>query len=491
MSSFNETKYKNLLKELECKEISFSELLKSNKNHRLDSEYFSKKACAFETFIKSKRHFYINIKNVVSGPFGSTLKSSSYLQKGDIAFVRIENIKNGFHINTNNLVYISDKDNLRILNSQLFTDDIILSKVAHIGCFARVDDELKTCNISENNIGIKLTNYTTAQKHYILTYLNTKFGQILTKRRQSGNVQQKLNVDDICYVPIPIFNDNFYDKISDLILNSDNLIRQSKKIYANAEEILNNKLGLYNFKPSNCNISIKSLKDSFGSSGRIDAEYYQPKYDDYKNLIHSNRTVSDLCNLYDENFNPQNDSIYNYIELADVGTFGNITDIESIVGESLPSRARRLVKSGQVIISSVEGSLEKCALITDEYDKAICSTGFYVVDSNEINSETLLVLFKSKLIQTLMKQRCSGTILTAISKEEFLCLPLPIIDIKTQEKISEQIKKAFVLRRKAERLLEQAKTEVEFAINAECGIRNSELQQPTATQSGNSTTTAV
>ena len=230
--------------------------------------------------------------------------------------------------------------------------------------------------------------------------------------------------------------------------------------------MLERALGLEDFTPSKQNISIKSLNESFNLTGRLDAEYYQPKYEDYKKLIHLNEIVASLCNVYDENINPLTEQSYNYIELADVGVSGNIINTEEIVGAALPSRARRLIKSGQVIISSVEGSLEKCALITDEYNSSICSTGFYVVDSDEINSETLLVLFKSKLIQTLMKQGCSGTILTAISKDEFLNLPLPMIDKEVQEKIAVQIKKSFALRRESEELLEQAKAEVENAIES-------------------------
>ena len=103
-------------------------------------------------------------------------------------------------------------------------------------------------------------------------------------------------------------------------------------------------------------------------------------------------------------------------------------------------------------------------MITDEFDGAICSTGFYVVDSDKLSSETLLVLFKSEAIQELLKQRCSGTILTSINKDEFLSLPLPKIDEDIQAKISEQIKESFALRRKSKQLLEDAKRAVEIAI---------------------------
>ena len=171
-----------------------------------------------------------------------------------------------------------------------------------------------------------------------------------------------------------------------------------------------------------------------------------------------------LCNLYDKNFNPNEKKTYQYIELADVGQSGDISDVGIQYGSDLPTRARRIVKSGQIIVSSVEGSLQSCALITDEYDGALCSTGFYVLDSNYINSETLLVLFKSEPIQALMKQRCSGTILTAISKDELLSMPLPMIDEGIQTEIATKVQESFAFRKQSKQLLEYAKRAVEMAI---------------------------
>lgn len=200
------------------------------------------------------------------------------------------------------------------------------------------------------------------------------------------------------------------------------------------------------------------------ASGRLDAEYYQPKYDDYIDSLHTADTVNSLCNIYDKNFVPESDVEYMYIELANIGGSGSINDVGSVLGNNLPSRARRKVKTGQVIIASIEGSLQSCALITREYNNALCSTGFYVLDSNEINSETLLVLFKSEPIQALLRQRCSGTILTAITKDEFLNMPLPRIDESTQKHIASKVLESFALRHQSERLLEYAKRAVEIAI---------------------------
>lgn len=155
---------------------------------------------------------------------------------------------------------------------------------------------------------------------------------------------------------------------------------------------------------------------------------------------------------------------YPYIELANVGAEGEIVNVEIVPGNELPTRARRKVKAGQVIVSSIEGSLQSCALVQPEYDGALCSTGFYVLSSDSINSETLLVLFKSEPIQALMKQRCSGTILMGITKDEFLSMPLPRIADETQEQIASIVRQAFSLRQQSEQLLDYAKRAVELAI---------------------------
>ena len=412
--------------------------------------------------IKEHKHYFLKLSEIVSGPFGSTLKSESYLQEG-IPFIRIENIRGGFNINTSNMVYISEQDNNKISNSQLNIDDIILSKVGNsIGYFARVGKNLGVCNISENNIGIRTKNYSESEKTFILTYLNCKYAKALVLRRTSGNAQPKLNVSDLCYIPIPVFSDVFYSKIREKVLNSQNKILEADSTYECAESILNKYLNVAAVFENG--VTVKTLSNSFIRSGRMDAEYYQPKYEKIQSQLKSTKPLFMVCKLYDSNFVPDNNAQYDYIELSNVGLTGDISNIDKVDGGDLPSRARRMVKEGQIIVSSIEGSLSSCALIGQELDGAICSTGFYVVDSNEINSETLLMLFKSMPIQALLQQHCSGTILTAISKEEFLNIPIPYIDDTTQKEISDRVQESFYLRKEAKRLLDNAIKAVEMAI---------------------------
>lgn len=103
-------------------------------------------------------------------------------------------------------------------------------------------------------------------------------------------------------------------------------------------------------------------------------------------------------------------------------------------------------------------------MITDEYDGALCSTGFFVLDSDKINSETMLVLFKSDPIQALLKQQCTGTILTAFGKAGLMTIPIPDINDDLQKKIKRDVMESFSLRQSSKNLLEVAKHAVELAI---------------------------
>ena len=103
-------------------------------------------------------------------------------------------------------------------------------------------------------------------------------------------------------------------------------------------------------------------------------------------------------------------------------------------------------------------------MITNEYNDALCSTGFYVLKSDIINPETLIVLFKSKPIQELLKKGCSGTILTAINKTELQKIDLPLIENEIQMEIAEKIKTSYEEKAKAKSLFEEAKKKVEESI---------------------------
>lgn len=302
----------------------------------------------------------------------------------------------------------------------------------------------------------------------LVSYLNSKFGRMEIEKFSMAGNQVNFSPAKFREMRIPKFGHALNAQVNKNTFDAFELLEKSKLFYTQAETLLIDTLGIANFSPSTESINVKSFKGSFAAIGRLDAEYYQPKYEDYQARVLSYpngwQPLMQACNLKDKNFNPEDSATYKYIELADIDNSGGITDRTEAIGNELPSRARRIVDAGDVLISSIEGSLSSCAIVPEKMNAALCSTGFYVINSGKINSETLLVLFKSSLMQNLLKQGCSGTILTAINKTEFQNIPVPIIEGGAQTKIAALVKESFLLKAESERLLDVAKRAVEMAI---------------------------
>lgn len=302
----------------------------------------------------------------------------------------------------------------------------------------------------------------------LVAYLNSRYGRIEIEKYSMVGNQANFSPAKFREITIPIFSKELNNEIEQLTYSSFDKLEQSECIYSSAETYLLECLGMTEFAANPEAYNVKTLKESFLETGRFDSEYYLPKYEDYVRLVQSYPNgyglLGDMCEIKDYNYTPKNEIRYKYIELANIGKSGDVTGCDEQNGEDLPTRARRIVHRGDVVVSSIEGSLDSCALITDEYDGALCSTGFYVLQSSQLNPETLLALFKSQPIQNLMKKGCSGTILTAISKSELERIPLPVIRKEVQDEIAKHVQKSFELRKKALQLLETAKLTIESAI---------------------------
>ncbi len=445
---------------LECSENFYSTAFAEE---RFDSEYYLK-----SDLINEKRIVSLFCKRIGDFAFvtDGIHTSIDFDNNSNINLISAKAPKNNY-FDLSGTGYISSVQNQENFRTQLKINDVIISTVGTIGNCAVVNETVLPAN-ADRHVGIIRVNDNSEFKpRYISTFILSKFGQFQVKRFTTGNVQPNLFIYKIKDIKIPVVSFSWQNIIDKLVLKSEKLRETSDSLMLEAEHDLLKFLDADEIVKQDFikhNVAIKNLSNSFELSGRLDSEYYQTKYDTYVSALHTTDTVNSLCNIHDKNYEPKGEELYKYIELANVGKTGDISNVELSKGSELPSRARRKVTAGQVIVSSVEGSLQSCALITDEFDGALCSTGFYVLTSESINSETLLVLFKSEVMQALMKQRCSGTILTAITKDELLSMPLPKIDESVQFEIAAKLKESFALRRKSKELLEAAKRAVEIAI---------------------------
>ncbi len=385
-----------------------------------------------------------------------------YVPSG-IPFIRGVNMKNGL-LDFNDMLYISEDANRLLWKSEVHKEDILLSMSGTIGDVAiAMPNYHYPMNSNQDIAKIHLKHE--YNPYYVYAFLVSKYGHNYLIREARGSVQQHVFLSQMENFAIPLFSDDFQSSVERQVKSAHKKLADAKRLYADAERLLLDSLGLLGWEPKNEAVSIRRFSD-FTASGRLDAEYYQPKYDEIEAKIneHAAQMLKTLCFINDKNFMPKDETEYDYIELSDIGTSGEITGCTRSIGRELPTRARRIVHIGDVILSSIEGSLQSCALITDEYDGALCSNGFYVVKSDKINSETLLVLMKSAFMQSMMKKRCRGTILTGFSRSDLDTLPIPKIDTDTQNKVAKKIRASFALRAESRALLDEAKRRVEEAI---------------------------
>lgn len=445
-----------MLEGLEVEEIQFQNVL-NNPNLRLEAEFFIKKTNLFESSIGAEIIDFVQ--------YGTSEELNE--DKRGYPILRLNEFDGSF---LGIPAKYSEKISLDTYRSlEIKKGDVLI---------CRTNGNLKYVG----KAAIAMQDYSFAFASYLFrirpnkfinpetltVFLNSKSGRReIEKYAMKGN-QSNFSPAKFREIKIPHFSTVLQDEIEALVSSSFEKLQKSKEAYQTAQNLLLEHLDLKDFNPPTQTVNIKSFTDSFGTSGRLDAEFYQEKYESYLKKIQAYPNGCELirtaCKLKDANYTPKDNQTYRYIELSNIGNSGEITGASLDLGCNLPSRARRKVSKNDVIVSSIEGSLASCAIVSEQYHQALCSTGFYVVSSEKINSETLLMLFKSGPIQQLLKQGCSGTILTAINKDEFLNIPLPLVDANIQTQIADLIRQSDRLRQESQALLEEAKRKVEQVI---------------------------
>lgn len=257
---------------LEAVEVEFSKL---EQPIRIDAEVYQKIYIQISKAIDKLVHTSIGqeVKTIKKGIFD--IKAECYSDFG-IPFVRISNLKN-MQIDDNDIIYIPEHEHTKNIDTELRRNDVILSKTAYPASSLVT---LDICNTSQDTVAIKLKSKSQILSHYLVTFLNSKYGYYQMQRWFTGNIQMHLNLTDCKEIIIPIFNSDFQNHQKNIFEISLLLLEHSKNLYQQAEDLLLSELNLKDWQPSTETIAIKSFKESFLSSSRLDAEYYQPKYDE-------------------------------------------------------------------------------------------------------------------------------------------------------------------------------------------------------------------
>ena len=446
----------------DIQEVKLSELEFSL---RIDAEYYKPLYIQLEKRLSSRKHAPLGEKsNFLIGPFGSSFTVDNYLEDSPYRYIRGRDVKPFFLQDEN--AFMPQEDYFRLDKYALQKDDVLVSVVGTLGNAAIVTEEALPAIFSCKSTVLRAKEL---RPRYLLAYLNTKLGRALLLRKTRGTVQTGLNLDDLKSLLIFVPENVFQKQIEHVVSTSEQKIQESKNLYQEAENILLEHLGLKDWQPSEAGVSVKSFADSFGTSARLDAEHYQPKYDELLGKLGSLESVS-LGNLVSikKSFEPGSEAYQEegvpFIRIADLTKFG-ITSPDIHVSENIIDNLEALKLKKDTVLLTKDGSIGIAYKVPEDLN-AVTSGGILhlTVRNQKVLPDYLALVLNSVVTKLQAERDAGGSIIQHWKPSEIAEVLIPILDKDVQEKIVENVHKSFDAREKSERLLGIAKRGVELAI---------------------------
>lgn len=126
-----------------------------------------------------------------------------------------------------------------------------------------------------------------------------------------------------------------------------------------------------------------------------------------------------------------------YIDISSVSSHGEVIDVTVMPFRDAPSRARRIVKVGDTIVSTVRTYLKAIAYVDGDDKSLICSTGFAVLRPGpRIDPRFLFYWTRSNLFIDEICARSTGVSYPAINAHEIGSIPFPVMDMHRQQAIA-------------------------------------------------------
>lgn len=150
--------------------------------------------------------------------------------------------------------------------------------------------------------------------------------------------------------------------------------------------------------------------------------------------------------------------VFKYIDLSAVDQeLKAITGARDVARADAPSRARQVVHSGDVLVSTVRPNLNGVAMVPPDLDGATASTGFCVIRANAEALEPRYVFHwvKSPAFVSRMVNQATGASYPAVSDRIVLNSEIPLPPLREQRHIAAILDKADTLRTKRREALTQ------------------------------------
>lgn len=220
-------------------------------------------------------------------------------------------------------------------------------------------------------------------------------------------------------------------------------------------------------KVSNVVCSCKKLSDSFLASGRLDAEYYQPKYDLLFEKLKGfpTATIKDIATIQ-KSIEPGSDAYQEegipFIRVANLSKFGLSN---SDVKLDTTQFADTIRSQKDTILLSKDGSVGIAYKMEETQDVITSSAILHLqLTTPNVLPDYLTLVLNSIVVKLQAERDAGGSIIQHWKPSEIENVIIPILPMNEQQMIANKVKQSFKMREDAQDLLLQAKHIIEKTI---------------------------
>jgi len=374
-----------------------------------------------------------------------------------VPIVKVENMKDDRTIDVDGLSRVSPAVSNKYARTILQPKDILVSIKGTIGRIAEVPNCLAGGNITRDLALIRLKDK--ASNSFIMLYLESELAQLQMTLHSRGAAVKGINLSDLREVKVPLINDENKKLISErfssirevsaVIQKTCNSLREQEhqNSLQNIDHIFSEEFEIKFFP------SVKKQKVFLRNAAyaeRLDIPANHPDYTRLVDMIKTSPvagTLADLVEVSDEHYDPREHvgEEVHYLAIGDVdGITGQIIGPQVMPAETLPSRARRLIHSGDILIGIAGASTgtENMVVfpVSEDEEGWVASTGFIVLrPRNTVSVSYVCRLLKAPFILRQIRALLTSPSMPTISESDLLNLSVPVTDEKTRAKTLERI----------------------------------------------------
>ena len=185
--------------------------------------------------------------------------------------------------------------------------------------------------------------------------------------------------------------------------------------------------------------------------------------------------LGNIAKLCHQKWNPEEnpEETFRYIEINSVSRETGEASFSKLPVQKAPSRAQLIVQKDDIIISLTRPHHGSIALINDDLDGCIASTGFAIlreIKDPTLNRTYLYSLLRSQLCLPQMLQRSSGGNYPAITTDQLTRILIPIPETNIQNHIANFMRSAYTQKKQKEQEAAALLDSIDDYVLTELGI---------------------